>query len=547
MKCTCCGNFMAKSGTDAMARQVFILSDQNFPAAVPAAGDGFKCLKIIRIEHGSIEALGIEFLRLISGWNVSPGTFVILSSLSHLADVGLAGYAEDLAQSGVRLAAALRGKIVVSHGPPIPLGGLGDRALIRAVVELYAWLSSQTELHDTMPGDAIKRGLAGFISNGFGDFQPPYTIRLRLPTSLSNQSKKVWVSGALEQLPSGIKPFGLELEGEILADMVDFFNSTHAMDLCPNFLLDRAVEKPAPATEKFHFITVGGSHAGRTAACLRNGGHTVDEIRLKGWRPTSEKIQELSDKISASKAKVPKGCTSCTVYQLFDSCYYFTRSEDGSLIPPKRDTDGTYHVVGESVLAPREMQQRTFKQLLPALQPDDSGYKILVAPLPRYLLGGCCSKPDHSTNTKGGNYKREAEAEIYNCKSNLKDMSYTSGLKNTRVVSTWHIVKNLEKTWSKDNIHLSGEGYAAVAEAVLEARSSLHARKRGGGGTSDTPDAKRPKLDRSSDSRLLNTQGGHRQTYDRRSLPGWHYDRRVGGHFSRLEPHPRYHQGGQDA
>jgi len=460
----------------------------------------------------------------------------------------LAGYTEDLTQSGMRITAALKGKVVVTHGPPLPLGGLAGHALIRAAVELYAWLSSQDSLQDIMPGDAIKRGLAGFISHGYGDYQPPYDIRLRLPVSMSNPGKKTWVSGALEQLPKGVKPYGTKIEGEVVNDIIEFFNSAHAMDLSSNVSLDRSVENPASDTVNFHFITVGGSHAGRTGTILRSKGHVVTEIRLKGWRPTSDKIQELAEKIKSAKSAA-KGCAVCVVYNLFDSCFYFTRCEDGSLIPPKREADGTYHVAGESILAPREMQQRTFKDLLPVLQPEDNCYKVLLAPLPRYFGGGCCSNTGHVTNLRSVANIKEAESDIYACKSSLKDMCYNSGMRGARVVSTWHLVKNIEKIWSPDNIHLSTAGYNAIAEAVLEARHSLGTRKRGGAGAGEAPPQKKPRLDHRSSAdtyaRYQPSPGARRPVGDQWSHQEWRYERRGGGNHARGFPYQPSHQTNQ--
>jgi len=262
----------------------------------------------------------------------------------------------------------------------------------------------------------------------------------------------------------------------------------------------------------------------------------VEEIRLKGWRPTSDKIQELGTSITAAKAKVPKECTTCLIYNLFDSCLYFTRCEDGSLIPPKRGSDGIYHVTGESVLAPREMQARTFKQLLPVLQPDESCLKILLAPLPRYMAAGCCPRQDHVSNRRLDTYKKEAEAEVYACKGHLKDLSYTHGLRNTRVVSTWHLVKNLQDVWSKDNIHLASEGYTAIAEAVLDARASLGTRKRGGSGPVDTPPEKRPRFDQRDSGRQRSGNLGSHQMW---RSDGPCRDARTGGHN-----YPRDHHSG---
>jgi hypothetical protein len=107
--------------------------------------------------------------------------------------------------------------------------------------------------------------------------------------------------------PPGVKPFGPKIEGEIVNDIIEFFNSAHAMDLSRMFRWTDPWTNPVAESEKCHFITVGGSHAGRTATILRGKGHVVTEIRLKGWRPTSDNVQELAEKIKSAKNLPPKG------------------------------------------------------------------------------------------------------------------------------------------------------------------------------------------------------------------------------------------------
>ena len=61
---------------------------------------------------------------------------------------------------------------------------------------------------------------------------------------------------------------------------------------------------------------------------------------------------------------------------------YFTRTEEGGLLPAKRGEDGRYHVLGESVFAPKELQYSVFNQAKPLLQMAGDIMKILICPLP---------------------------------------------------------------------------------------------------------------------------------------------------------------------
>ena len=77
---------------------VFVLSDQSFPACFPAGGEG-NCLKIIRLEDGSLSDLTAVFLDTVANYAIPAGSVVLIHSLSYLTWVGPAAYAEDFVRA----------------------------------------------------------------------------------------------------------------------------------------------------------------------------------------------------------------------------------------------------------------------------------------------------------------------------------------------------------------------------------------------------------------------------------------------------------------
>ena len=73
----------------------FILSDQNFPPALPTAGAEC-CAGVIRVEDTTLADLVSTFLMLTKGCDIGIGSVIVLSSLNHLGRVGIAAYSEDL-------------------------------------------------------------------------------------------------------------------------------------------------------------------------------------------------------------------------------------------------------------------------------------------------------------------------------------------------------------------------------------------------------------------------------------------------------------------
>ena len=117
---------------------VFVLCDQSFPASAPTGGEG-ECLKILRLEDGSLADLTDIFLETVKPFLVPAGSIVLIHSLSHLAWVGPAAYAEDLVRARQRICAAYRSGLFVLSGLPLPAGGCPDTNLVRDLTTVSDW------------------------------------------------------------------------------------------------------------------------------------------------------------------------------------------------------------------------------------------------------------------------------------------------------------------------------------------------------------------------------------------------------------------------
>ncbi len=112
-----------------------MLSDQNFPAVIPVEGDG-DCFKVLQVENASLSDLTTVFLAALENFTVPAGAIVLVSSLSHLAAVSTAAYAEDLVKAFKAVRAVYGTGINVMHGIPFPLSGIEDPSTIRSLLEI---------------------------------------------------------------------------------------------------------------------------------------------------------------------------------------------------------------------------------------------------------------------------------------------------------------------------------------------------------------------------------------------------------------------------
>ena len=78
------------------------MADQSFPACFPTGGEG-ECLKILRLEDGTLSDLTSIFLDTVKHFIVPAGSVVLLHSSSHLAWAGPAAYCEDFVRARQRI------------------------------------------------------------------------------------------------------------------------------------------------------------------------------------------------------------------------------------------------------------------------------------------------------------------------------------------------------------------------------------------------------------------------------------------------------------
>ena len=242
-----------------------MLSDQCFPAALPSSGIG-ECLKIIRVEDGSLEDLVTTFMRLTRGCDVTIGTVVLISSINHLGRVGPAAYAEDLVSAVSEIRAAFGGQVRAVHGFPMACHVIEDSMTIRGLLEIEAWLKSVDKprthslpatgmyfeeilLTTTTPNPA---GLLG--------------IPLRLPSSFFSSEKAAFVGLGWTNLASVLPALDEAGETQFLNVLLQELNNDFALQLDTEPVVDRLLHTPDVSSNQ-SIIVCGGSHANRLTSC----------------------------------------------------------------------------------------------------------------------------------------------------------------------------------------------------------------------------------------------------------------------------------------
>ena len=127
-------------------------------------------MKIIRIKNATLWDLFNYFSDFILDRDLElpVGSTVLLGSASHLANVGPAFYTEELVQVNQHLYQMFEGGISFIPCPPMLIDGTSNSHLVRAIVELSAWLKHAARGDNCLPVRALDLVVERLMQRGSG-------------------------------------------------------------------------------------------------------------------------------------------------------------------------------------------------------------------------------------------------------------------------------------------------------------------------------------------------------------------------------------------
>ncbi len=162
---------------------VVVLSDQHFPANVPADGPG-ECLRIIRVENGTLNELADELVRKAPSKGLPAGSVILLLSASQLYYESVEYYAAEWSRCRDWIRADL-GEVLVLPGLPLTGNGIYSETAVRGLLDFYAWIGRLEEPELKLIRNtrlAWADVYLGKMERGGGWADP--RINIRLPVSL---------------------------------------------------------------------------------------------------------------------------------------------------------------------------------------------------------------------------------------------------------------------------------------------------------------------------------------------------------------------------
>ena len=202
-------------------------------------------------------------------------------------------------------------------------------------------------------------------------------------------------------------------------------------------------------------------------------GATVTDLSVPGWISNVRNGQNLMDRVRCSE---PPSDAVYVFDILGNSSARFRQEDGGSSLPIK--LNGGFHLLGELEMMQHEHVEQAlspiehlYKNLL------KSNCKIFNPPNPRYLFGSCCLDLAHGSNIRMGGHGEKMLGEHCRIRNHLKSILLKDGIRNMRVLDTLgslthkntvaEQLTSLKSLVSKDNVHLTAQGYKALAEGIF--------------------------------------------------------------------------------
>ena len=447
-----------------LKREVVLLSDQAYPPLLPS-NSGPECIRIIRLEYGSLFDLSTTLIELMEHRRLSHGSIVLLFSASHLARVGLTAYVEDLVTAKRRLSTTLGDDLYFTAAPPLLMGGTTNSELVKNIFALTGWVTN-TLPEEIRLDKANEAALKIILDNGYGGSQQTGSSRVRLPASINKlEPCNIWSVGSNHKLPNFVKELSEEQEELLITTLINELQVNLALDLDSSPSFDR---NPGPEPKKGSdcYLVVGSSNARRLCDALNQKGIETGFVISQNWRATKKSVADMAAHI---EEEMSLKTYTAVIFQLLDNNFYFVRGEDGGKAPPSKGKDGHSHGVGDLARADKDSQFAILKLCEPLWSTARGKHMVIVGPMARFVSAGCCSDSTHVANRNSREFYLKLKEDLVASCSNIKDFLFTSGMRHGRVMDPARSTSSLvaAEIWGSDPIHPKPMVYEMLADGVV--------------------------------------------------------------------------------
>ena len=458
-----------------------ILSDQSFPAALPATDKSFNCPTIIRIEDGTLGDLLSCFRKTLGKVRLPVGSIIMISSISHLSRVGVAAYASDLQGILNSIEEDYGSRVRAVHGLPLPSEDLEDGSLARALLDVMDWLENvdkRAKYHLVHSTHALRE----LYLTGSGGSAELAQARLhyRLPVGIRTREMAVFMAGGCCRLPDTVPAITGSRLHEIVGILTEELNGTFAvnLDAKPNLA---ASNKGGGRRGDITVVVVGSSHGSRLVSALENKDVDLVDMTKGGWTLSGEKAEVLAEELANQLEDLDGQVV--VIMQLFDNAIFFGRDKGGNRISPKKQ-DGIFHIEGELDSVSKEEMKGLFEAAAPIFRAAKGVPTIVLGPVVRYIIASCCDNPEHISNICDADYSPNQAGSVQVLGRYLRQLVWHRRWRNVTVVNTGDMMgicgsvsveeavirmKDVSELWGvEDPVHPTKKAYENLAAGLMD-------------------------------------------------------------------------------
>jgi hypothetical protein len=265
---------------------------------------------------------------------------------------------------------------------------------------------------------------------------------------------------------------------ELTCVLVNSLVCNFSAALSPNSVVQRVIAETSTKEFSGHVVVLGASNARNLVPYLAGRGFSVTDLTIPGWVASESNIESLISKLKTTT--IPPG--AAIVIDLLSNSTYRYEQFDGTLALPYKE-GGSYHLPGDITVCSDSNFKRILGQLQPILLSCQNVVKIILPPMPRYLTGGCCGNPSHSTNITGDDFAFNLLNKITNLRGIQKSELLKMGVKNFWLLDGVAALIGFEPKQNKpgakecaaaakkfmaaDHVHFNRYGYENIVQVVF--------------------------------------------------------------------------------
>jgi hypothetical protein len=408
----------------------------------------------------------------------------MVGSASHLAKVGVESYAAELLRTVEAISGRVGGNAHVIPAILLPAAGYERGELIRHLADFDSWAVTVAPTENVSLAAARSEIWNVIKKLGSGKNDSNKVKGLQLPLGFRNTRRGNFTAGVIENLPNRVNLMDPETEQDCLRLIAKTLNVHYCLGLDENVSVQRGAGA-SPNENTGRVAIIGASHSKKYAAsdALRNGTQISD---LPHWTPDAKLSATIAKKIKDLKLDD----NDCLVLDIFSNSAFMGTDNRGLPLPASQDGDGTYHIEGQLDIAPLRSLTIVASMGKKLIEAAGSAKVIVVLPVPRYVIAGCCTSPGHITNWCEADYQALLASAAHTCKSVMEDVmtGSSANIIYYNPVSTFNDGPLMDMKSSTgdniwlgdDSVHLTDAAYGDIGAAILDLwrNSEFTARKR---------------------------------------------------------------------